>query len=183
VRGTIRFNTDINSIEVYDGTNWEPVGREAVSITDQTLFGDGVTTQYNLIRDTLTNAIIVSTNGIVQRPSVAYSVAGNVITFAEAPSVSDIIDIRFIADIEIVNQLTNADGNSLILDPSGVANAATTHSIQFPNYTVSEATALGNVASGQVIYCSNGDAGQPCLAVYSVDAWRVVSLGANISST
>ena len=183
ITGTIRFNTDINSIEVYDGTNWEAVGRDSVVITDQTLFGDGATTEFALIQNTLTNAVIVSTNGIVQRPSVAYTISGNVITFAEAPEIADVIDIRFIADIEIVNQLTNADGSFFVLEPTGVANAAATHSIQLPSYTVAEAAALGNVASGQVIYCSNGDAGTPCLAVYSVNAWRVVSLGANISST
>jgi hypothetical protein len=180
--GTIRFNTDFNSIEVFDGADWDQIGQDVAAINDQTLSGDGITTQFTLIQDTLANAIIVSTNGILQRPGVSYTVSGNILTFAEPPQVADIVDVRFIADVAIVNQITNASGNSIVLDQSGVANASTTHSLQLPSYTVTEASSLSDVESGQIIYCSNGDSGSPCLAVYSVDSWRIVSLGANISS-
>jgi hypothetical protein len=138
---------------------------------------------FALNQNTTANAVIVSTNGTVQRPGVAYTVAGNVITFAEAPQISDIIDVRFIAELSIVTAISNDSGlNKIEVDPSGVANLSTVQSLQLPTYTVTQANALANVATGQVIYVSNGDSGQPCLAVYSVDAWKIVSLGGNITT-
>jgi hypothetical protein len=127
--------------------------------------------------------VIVSTNGTVQRPGAAYTVAGNVITFAEAPQVSDIIDVRFIAELSIVTAISNDSGqNKIEVDASGVANLVTVQSVQLPTYSVTQANGLANVASGQMIYVTNGDSGNPCLAVYSVDAWKVVALGGNITT-
>jgi len=36
-------------------------------------------------------------NGVIQSPTTAYSVSGNVITFTETPLTTDIIDVRFIS--------------------------------------------------------------------------------------
>jgi hypothetical protein len=181
--GTIRWNTSLNIVEVYNGADWEGVGQDLAIITDQTITGDGANTVFVLDQTTTANAIIVSTNGVVQRPGVAYTVTGNSITFAEAPQTTDIIDVRFIAELSFVNAISNDSGiNEISVDPSGVANLSTVQSLQLPSYTVTQATALANVANGQIIYVSNGDSGQPCLAVYSVNAWKVVSLGGNIST-
>lgn len=181
-QGSVRFNTVNLELEVWDGTQWETVGADIAAITDQTLNGDGSTVNFVLDQEAYANAIIVSTNGVVQKPNTAYTVAGNVITFAEAPAVSDLIDVRFIAEIEQVTAITNSAGNASIqVDPSGVGNLSTVQSVQLPTYTVSQATALANAANGQIIYVSNGDSGSPCLAVYSVDAWKIVSLGGNIT--
>jgi len=38
-------------------------------------------------------------------------------------------------------------------------------------------------SEGDVAFCSNGDAGSPCLAVYDGSNWLVVSLGSTISAT
>ena len=35
---------------------------------------------------------------------------------------------------------------------------------------------------GSVVYCSNGDAGSPCLAVHNGTDWKVVALGATVSA-
>lgn len=51
-----------------------------------------------------------------------------------------------------------------------------------PAQTVSELTAL-TATAGDVAYCSNGDAGSACLAVYNGSAWKRVALGATISAT
>jgi hypothetical protein len=182
-QGALRFNTSIGLVEVYDGVQWEVVGSNFVSITNQVITGDGSTTIFTLDESTTSAAIIVATNGVVQQPDVAYTVAANLITFAEAPLSTDVIDVRFTAAVTTFNSITNLSGNaSISMDSSGVANLSTVQSLQLPSYTVAEATGLANAASGQLIYVSNGDSGQPCLAVYSVDAWKVVSLGANISS-
>ena len=181
--GALRFNTGITQVEVYDGTQWEVVGTDFVSITNQTITGNGVATSFTLDQSTSAAAIIVSTNGVVQTPDVAYTVSGNIITFAEAPLSSDSVDVRFTAAVTYVNSITNTSGNaSITVDSSGVANIATVKSLQLPSYTVAQANALTGVSAGQLIYVTNGDTGNPCLAVYSAGAWKRVSLGANIST-
>lgn len=91
--GTVRFNTDSTRIEVYDGSGWEDI---AANVTNQTLAGNGVQTVFALDRDSTTAAALVIINGIVQLPVTAYTVAGNSLTFTQAPGPSDTIDIRFL---------------------------------------------------------------------------------------
>jgi hypothetical protein len=92
--GTLRFNNEYDRIEYYDGTEWDVV---AGGITNQTITtADGLTTIFALDRDSTTAAVLIMLNGIVQLPTTAYSVAGNVLTFTQAPETSDIIDIRFL---------------------------------------------------------------------------------------
>ena len=181
--GAIRFNTGLTQVEVWDGTQWEVVGSDFVSITNQTINGNGSAVTFTLDESTTAAAIIVATNGVVQQPGVAYTVTGNLITFAEAPQISDTIDVRFTAAVTYVNAITNTSGNAEITvsDP-GVANIATCDSLQLPGYTVASAANIATPAAGQVIYVSNGDSGNPCLAVYSGGAWKRVALGANISA-
>lgn len=91
--GTVRFNSDSDRVEVYDGTSWDDVG---ANVTNQTLNGDNSTTVFVLDRDSTTASTLVMLNGIVQLPSTAYSITGNSLTFTQAPAVSDTIDIRFL---------------------------------------------------------------------------------------
>lgn len=91
--GTVRFNTDSNRLEVYDGAAWEDV---VANVTNQTLNGDGSTTVFVLNQDTTTASALVIINGLVQLPGTAYSITGNSLTFTQAPTVSDTIDIRFL---------------------------------------------------------------------------------------
>lgn len=181
--GAIRFNTGSTQVEVWDGAQWEVVGSDFVSITNQTINGDGSTDTFVLNQSTTSAAIMVATNGVVQQPDVAYTVTGNSITFAEAPQISDTIDIRFTAAVTYVNAITNLSGNAEItVSGPGVANIATCDSLQLPSYTVADAANIASPAAGQIIYVSDGDSGNPCLAVYSSGAWKRVSLGANIST-
>lgn len=91
--GTVRFNTDIQRVEVYDGTEWDTV---VAGVTAQIITPDGSSLQYALDRDSTSAATMVAVNGVVQLPTVSYTVTANVITFAEAPLTTDIIDIRFL---------------------------------------------------------------------------------------
>lgn len=43
--------------------------------------------------------------------------------------------------------------------------------------------ALGFQGEGSTAYCSDGDAGSPCLAVFDGTNWRRISFGAAISTT
>jgi len=76
--------------------SWVSPTGNVTSILDQQVFGDGVTDTFNLITPSVTNAVIVSINGVLQIPTAAYTVASNVITFAEPPLSTDLVDIRFL---------------------------------------------------------------------------------------
>jgi hypothetical protein len=94
--GTLRFNSDYDRIEYYDGAEWDVV---AGGVSNQTFNGDGSTLSFNLARNTTAAAVLVMLNGIVQVPAVAYTITGagaNVLTFVQAPTVSDLIDVRYL---------------------------------------------------------------------------------------
>lgn len=91
--GTIRYNNDAGQVEIYDGSTWEDI---VANVTNQTLNGDGSTVAFTLNKDTTTAAALVIINGVVQLPTTAYSVSGNVLTFTQAPVVTDVIDVRFL---------------------------------------------------------------------------------------
>lgn len=96
--GSIRYNTDISSLEFFNGTSW--IATTSTFDTQQ-INPDGTSQTYTLIRDTDASGILVMLNGVMQLPDVAYTVSADQITFAEVPSVSDIIDIRFVATGEL----------------------------------------------------------------------------------
>jgi hypothetical protein len=189
-------------LEYFNGTDWTEIGSGGgVNIVDQQITPDGTSTVYSLDQDTTQSAILVSFNGLNQIPGIAYTVSGNSITFAQAPEITDIVDIRFLATATADNLILNSSGNAKVtvtdsstvifntnnanvatVTAQGIFNISAGHSLQLPIYTVSQASNLGTVAMGQVIYVSNGDTGQPCLAVYNGTAWKRVSLGATIST-
>ena len=55
-----------------------------------------------------------------------------------------------------------------------------TKPVCLPNYTV--ATAPSTADEGEIMYVTDGDSGSKCLAVYDGSDWKVVSLGATIST-
>jgi hypothetical protein len=91
--GTVRFNTETVRVEVYDGAEWDSI---ASGVTNQILYGDNSNTIFTLDRVTTAAAALVALNGVLQVPSLSYTVAGNLITFVQAPAISDIIDVRFL---------------------------------------------------------------------------------------
>jgi hypothetical protein len=202
VTGTIRYNNDLNYLEYFDGSNWIEIGGGgSVVIIDQQITPDGTSTVYALDESTTQSSILVSFNGVGQLPGVAYTVSGNSITFAQAPETTDIVDIRFLASASTDNLILNSSGNTKVtttdsstvvftaasanvatISAAGVFNISTGHSLQLPVYTVANATALSNVATGQMVYVSNGASGNPCLAVYSGGSWKQVTLGSTITT-
>jgi hypothetical protein len=114
VAGMIRYNTIANDIEYYNGTSWiAGQGSSITVVTDQQFNGDGSTVNYTLSRESTTNATVVTLNGVVQIPTLAYSVSviDNVtLTFTEAPAVDDLIDIRTFATTSVVAGLSSQNG-------------------------------------------------------------------------
>jgi hypothetical protein len=143
---------------VYNGSEWVAATNEQSVITNQTITPDGSSSSYTLDQSSTADAILVTINGISQTPTVDYTVAGNVIAFSTTPLSTDIVQIRFIAATTAI---------------SGV---------NLPSYTVAQAQSLPSVTNGQMIYVTNGDSGNPCIAVYSNGAFRRISFGANIST-
>lgn len=82
---------------------------------------------------------------------------------------------------QLPDTFTTGLTNNLILDPD-TGRVAVQDIINLNAQTVSELNARTSI-EGDVAYCSNGDAGSPCVAVYDGTAWQVVSLGSNISAT
>jgi hypothetical protein len=180
--GDMRFNTTLGQVEVYDGSNGIQSVSDFANITSQIINGDNTTVAFTLNQTATTAGIIVSINGTIQEPSVAYNVSGTTITFTEAPEVGDAIEVRFISVTTVVSGITNGTGSTIEVDANGVAQMPTVHSLQLPTYTVAQANALLNVANGQLIYVSNGNSGSPSLAVYSGSQWNIVALGSAISA-
>jgi len=48
--------------------------------------------------------------------------------------------------------------------------------------TVAQLNARTDKTAGDAAYCSDGDAGSACIAVYNGTDWKVISLGATIST-
>jgi hypothetical protein len=201
VEGTLRYNNALNQTEIYTGSDWESVGGSTATITNQTITPDGSSTTYTLDQTATADGILVTINGISQTPNVDYTVAGDQITFTDVPLTSDIIQVRFIASVSTVTSITNSAGTATLnttatgnidfeinsvtvaqVTNTNILNISTGHSLQLPAYTVTQANGLGNVATGQVIYVSNGAAGSPCLAVYSGGAWKQVAIGSTITT-
>ena len=117
--GMVRFNTSQNNLEVYDNAQWSPVGSTTFTvISDQQFAGDGATVNFTLGSTQTTNSCLVSINGVVQIPTLAYAVSGTyptcVLTFTEAPESGDVIDVREITTTVTLYELASTSGNASV---------------------------------------------------------------------
>ena len=101
--GYIRYNTDSATFEYFDGTAWISIVN---GITDQQIDPDGASASYTLSQSSTDIGVLVSINGVVQKPTVAYTVSGTTITFSQVPEVTDLIDVRFLAT-SVVHEFDN----------------------------------------------------------------------------
>ena len=125
VEGMLRFNKTLTSLEFFDGTIWQGTGTSFTVITSTLFSGanvDGVNVEFTLPASATTNGTIVSINGVVQIPTSAYSITGNLVTFTEAPAVGDVIDVRTLTTTAQVTTLASDNGfNQIILDNNYVS--------------------------------------------------------------
>jgi hypothetical protein len=139
--GTTRWNTLLETLETWSGNTWVSGGSVPLgAVVDQQITPDGTSVAYTLNQSATNTNIIVSINGILQLPGVAYNAAGTTITFAQAPLTNDIVDIRFIAYTSTLSALTNSSGNAYV-----VVNDDSTI-----NFATSGATAVDIDASGNL---------------------------------
>lgn len=155
--GQTRFNTSTGFLEFFNGTDWINASSTALSVTSQSIDADGIANSFALTETTTTDGIIVSINGTVQEPITAYQVVGGNIVFTQTPANTDTISVRYIAAGYTLSELN------------------------LPVYTKSAVLALTSPNTGQVVYVTNGDSGNPCLAVYNGSVWKIVSFGATLT--
>jgi len=91
--GMIRFNTTANELEIYNGSAWVSVGATN-TVSKDDFAGDNSTIAFTLGQSATTNSVLVTLNGTVQEATNAYSVSGTTLTFTNAPSNGDVIQVR-----------------------------------------------------------------------------------------
>ena len=112
VAGMIRYNTSTTNLEYYTGTEWKVASNESnfTLVTSEQFNGDDSTVNFTLGNATTTTSCVVAINGIMQIPSTAYTIAGNLLTFTEAPATGDVIDVRVMTITTTVGDLTSPNG-------------------------------------------------------------------------
>lgn len=142
--GYLRFNTEFETIEVYDGNEW--VQTSGGVITSDVLNGDGSTATFALSANTTTTGVLVSINGTIQKPSTAYTVSNNSITFTEIPVLGDTIEVRKLSGGTVSVNYGNADVAAFLSTYSGLySNVQATSLITtngLTNYSNVNASAL-----------------------------------------
>jgi len=142
--GDFRFSTDLGSIEWYDGAGW--INPTTNVITSETIVADGTSASFTLAQESTTTSVLVNFNGVIQRPSTTYTVAGNIITFSTVPLTTDIIEIRSLsAGISVAT-------NPIVVDTSyanvGVStftvDSWSTNLYRAAKYTYTAKTLTGN---------------------------------------
>ena len=120
--GSIRWNSTNSRVEYYTGTAWAAITGQ---IDNQVITPDGSSVAYTLDYTSTAEGIIVSINGTLQQPDVAYTVSGTTITFNEIPLTTDIISIRFIASGVSGFAGGNVAGNVYISDTTTSTSTTT----------------------------------------------------------
>jgi hypothetical protein len=118
--GMIRYNSQSNQLEFYNGSSWISAGSTFTVVTAQQFTGDGSTTTFTLSQSSTTAATIVSINGVLQIPTTAYTVTGTTLTFTEAPLSTDIIDARVVVTTTIAGSIGDQLGNTVVANSSGI---------------------------------------------------------------
>ena len=114
VVGMFRYNTTQGAVEWYTGSVWNVATSVFTIITDEQFNGDGSTLAFTMAGTSTTAATIVSINGVIQIPTLAYSVSGSTLTFTEAPASGDVIDVRRLTTTATVTTLSDAAGYNTI---------------------------------------------------------------------
>tara|TARA_R110000737_G_scaffold329103_1_gene344061 strand:+ start:758 stop:1180 length:423 start_codon:yes stop_codon:yes gene_type:complete len=84
-----------------------------------------------------------------------------------------------VVNTKLPDSLQSSSGNNLTLNPNtGVVRI--NNLIQLNPRTKAQLLALTGV-EGQVSFCSDGDGGAPCLAVYQGTVWKVAALTGTIT--
>jgi len=120
--GMIRFNTSNAQLEFYSGSGWVNTGTSFTVVASDTFDGDDVTLNFTLGAAATTQSVIVSTNGVLQIPTTAYSVSGTTLTFTQAPATGDKIEVRRFSTTATVSTLESSNGYVSFVATNSFAN-------------------------------------------------------------
>ena len=97
IRGDLRFNTDTDKLEIFNGTVFKSVAKEGnTSITQDSFTGDGSTTAFTMstsVTSNQTQRIVVAVGNVYQNPASAYTLSGTTITFTSPPGNAETITV------------------------------------------------------------------------------------------
>jgi hypothetical protein len=109
--GMFRYSLTGNGPEYYGPIGWTPLTTTTITlIADQQFTGTGSQSVFTLSTAQTTASCVVSVNGILQVPTLAYSVSGTTLTFTESPLNGDIIDVRMLTTTSTVTNITSLNG-------------------------------------------------------------------------
>ena len=95
--GDLRFNTDTNKMEYFDGSAFVQFSKEgAVPVTQDSFTGDGSTTAFTMstsVTSNQTQRIVVAVGNVYQNPASAYTLSGTTITFTSPPGDTENITV------------------------------------------------------------------------------------------
>lgn len=151
VAGMFRYSSTSNAVEWYNGTSWISASTQITVITDEQFNGDGSTVAFTLGGTCTTAATIVSINGVIQIPTLAYSVSSTTLTFTEAPASGDIIDVRRLTTTTTVTALNDSTGyNAVDVDNTNGVTFSTGTAAKNARYRIntdgSQVSLLANTA-------------------------------------
>ena len=137
VAGMLRYSSTANAIEWYTGSSWQTASTNFTVIADQQFTGTGSTPTFTLSTSQTTNSCIVSINGVLQIPTLAYSVSGTTLTFTENPANGDVIDVRMLTTTNTVTGLADTSGYNTVNVITGTGVTFTTGTVaQTTQYTI-----------------------------------------------
>jgi hypothetical protein len=97
IAGELRFNTDNNALEIYNGSGYVTVANTGVSsITQDSFVGDNSTVAFTMstsVTSNQTQRIVVAVGNVYQNPATAYTLSGTTITFTSAPAAAETITV------------------------------------------------------------------------------------------
>ena len=137
VAGMLRYSSTANAIEWYTGSSWQTASTSFTVIADQQFTGTGSTPTFTLSTSQTTNSCIVSINGVLQIPTLAYSVSGTTLTFTENPANGDVIDVRMLTTTSTVTGIADTSGYNTVNVITGTGVTFTTGTVaQTTQYTI-----------------------------------------------
>jgi hypothetical protein len=160
--GMLRYSSTSSAIEWYNGASWASASTSFTVIADQQFTGTGSQTIFTLSEAQTTNSCIVSINGVLQIPTLAYAVtSGTTLTFTEAPANGEVIDVRKLTTTSTVTGLSDTTGYNTVnvlstgvTFTSGTTSATTQYSIDTNGAFVTNGS---NVTIATASVASNAD--------------------------
>jgi hypothetical protein len=118
--GTIFVSSNYGNTEVNAYLNALGITNAGI-VSSDTFTGDGSTSTFNLSQQATTSGTIVSINGVMQIPTLGYSISGNVLTLSEAPVSTDVVEARTVISTPIVQiSYSNTNVASYLPTYSGI---------------------------------------------------------------